>query len=176
MLDTTAPLTQQPLATSTGATRTARILARHCAYHLAQVRQDPADWRRIEGIYGQIKRAWQQVAEEETILDFVQALEVYQERRGLWDDRVAWLQRALQLAVTTGRQAVQGVLLNQLGVVYRLQGHWQAALALHVEALTLCRLTGNLQGVGDALERQGLVYDLQGQWREAIACLNIRAS
>lgn len=74
--------------------RMAEAMARHRDHYLALVQQAPEDWPRIEAIYGQVKRAWQLMTEEESGLAFIQALAMYQERRGLWQERELWIKRA----------------------------------------------------------------------------------
>ena len=136
-------------------------MARHRAYHLAQAQQDPQDWRRIEMIYEQVKRAWQHLADDEAVLAFVHALKTYQERRGLWDDRIEWLHKALAAISQQDRPKEKGDLLNQLGTIQRLHGHWEEAIASHTEALNICQRLGDQQGMGDALEGQAVPLDLR---------------
>ncbi|MCB0162507.1 MAG: hypothetical protein KDD83_30425, partial [Caldilineaceae bacterium] len=68
---------------------TARAQARHRAYYLSLVEKNPEDWERIDPLYGQIKRALHVAPDDESLLEFVRALATYQERRGLWEDRIS---------------------------------------------------------------------------------------
>ena len=75
---------------------------RHRDYYLARVDEDREDWERIEGLYPQVQWAWQRQVEGgaavEAVLAFVWALRIYQERRGLWQDKLAWASRGLEMA------------------------------------------------------------------------------
>src|SRR5690606_1573945 len=80
------------------------VRSRHRAYYLALVNEDREDWRRIEQAYGQIKWAWSGVDGEE-VLQWVGALGIYQDRRGLWRDYLEWAGRGLELARAEGRRS-----------------------------------------------------------------------
>ena len=89
---------------------------RHRDYYLALVDEDRQNWQRIEAVYGQIKQAWQRTlgeADKPRLLDFVWALRLYQERRGLWQDYLAWANHGLEWTRANDEQSDEATLLNQ---------------------------------------------------------------
>lgn len=77
----------------------AEVVARHAGYYLDLVNEDDEDWRRIEQVYEQVRFAWQQMILGEDpspeLFQFVSHLSTYQRRRGIWQDKLAWCNRAL---------------------------------------------------------------------------------
>ncbi|HYN87244.1 MAG TPA: tetratricopeptide repeat protein, partial [Ardenticatenaceae bacterium] len=129
----------------------AEAIARHRAHYLALVEEDLQDWRRIEAIYGQIQQAWWALSEDANILDYVWALRLYQERRGLWREGLAWVQRGLAVAERAGRRKDVAALLNNIGFVYDSLGQRQQALEYYQRALPICEEVGDRAGLAVTL-------------------------
>ena len=68
-------------------------------YYLGLVHEDREDWQRIEAVYAQVRFAWQQLVEDgklsPRLFQFMGQLGAYQERRGIWRDKLAWCHQAL---------------------------------------------------------------------------------
>jgi tetratricopeptide (TPR) repeat protein len=143
-------------------------VARHREYYLALVNGDREDWRRIEPVYGQVQWAWGNSHEEGDLLDWVRALGLYQRRRGLWQDQVAWVERGLRVAEALGLSQVQGALLNNMGVVYSDTGQPQKALELYGQALPILREVGDRAVEAATLNNMGAVYLGTGQPQKAL--------
>src|SRR5690606_5453099 len=118
------------------------VRSRHRAYYLALVNEDREDWRRIEQAYGQIKWAWSGVDGEE-VLQWVGALGIYQDRRGLWRDYLEWAGRGLELARAEGRRSDEATLLSNIGLVYNRLGQRQQALDYYERALPIREEVGD---------------------------------
>ena len=145
---------------------------RHRAYYLDLVNADREEWRQIEAVYEQIKHAWQQLPEDETVLDWVWALGLYQERRGLWRDKTAWTNRGLEVAETEEQKEAEASMLVNLGYVYNSLGQREEALAYYNRALPIMEEVGNRAGLATTLNNIGSVYNDLGQREEALAYYN----
>ncbi|HEU4326542.1 MAG TPA: tetratricopeptide repeat protein [Roseiflexaceae bacterium] len=83
-------------------------------------------------------------------------------------DRIPQLEHALIAAHRLEERAFQGVLLNNLGIVYRQLGETRHALAFFKQAITIARETGNCLGEGQILANLGNAYRQQGELRRAM--------
>ena len=145
-------------------------VSRHRDHYLALVNEDPKDWRRIEAIYGQIKHAWTGVSKTggEKLLDMIWALHVFQERRGLWREYLAWAERGLRLAEEKGWREEFGRLLVHFGFAYNALGQREQALDYYERALPITEEVGDRAGEATTLNNIGLVYDNLGQREKAL--------
>ncbi|MBI2849357.1 MAG: tetratricopeptide repeat protein, partial [Chloroflexi bacterium] len=142
--------------------------ARHRQYYLSLVNEDRGSWRKIEGCYGQVKRAWTSVPEDRSLLELVWALRVFQQRRGLWGDYLAWANRALRLAEEKGWRGDAGTLLNNIGAVYDALGQREKALEYYGKALPIREEVGDRAGMAATLNNIGMVYHALGQREKAL--------
>ena len=62
---------------------------RHAAYYLDLVNQDRGDWRRIDAVYEQIRWAWKDINEDNS-LEWVYDLRDHQVRRGYLSETADW--------------------------------------------------------------------------------------
>ena len=147
-------------------------ITRHRDFYQQAVNENWQDWRSIEQIYGQIKRAWEAAPREAELLNLIWALNIYQERRGLWQDRLAWSQRGLEVAQEQGWREDEGTLLNNLGAVYFELGQPQKAFDHYNQALAIAEETGNKGGQAAALNNLGALYARAGQLEKALAQYN----
>ena len=88
-------------------------------YYLAYARQHKDDWRALDGEqFAQIRRGWTMASEGcagltanepvNLIFGYLNALDGYLERRGLWAELLTWNQRALVAAQSIGNEALGG--------------------------------------------------------------------
>jgi len=145
-----------------------RARARHRGYYLALVNRDRQDWRPIEALYGQIKWAWQSLPTDASRLDWVWALRIYQERRGLWRDKMDWIEQGLTVARAEGRRKDEGTLLNNIGRVYDSLGQREKALDYFQRARPILEEVGDRAGLAVTLNNIGLVYHNLGQREKAL--------
>jgi tetratricopeptide (TPR) repeat protein len=134
--------------------------------------QDRSDWQTIELAYEQIDWAWQQLPEDETVLEFVWALCIYQTLRGLGVEQIIWIKRALQVAREQGLRKDEGTLLNNIGLVYDNLGQPQQALDFFNQALPISREVGDRSGEATTLNNIGAVYSALGQPHQALDFYN----
>ncbi|MDP2937213.1 MAG: NB-ARC domain-containing protein, partial [Dehalococcoidia bacterium] len=157
----------QALSDAARARMSAEAEARHREHYLSLVNQDRKDWRRIEGAYGQIKRAWMSVPEDETPHEFVWALRLFQERPGLWSDYLDWARRGPKLADPTGwRRDTE--LLNNIGRVYDALGQREKTLDYYVQTPPIMEEVGDRAGLAVTLNNIGRVYYALGQGEKAL--------
>jgi tetratricopeptide (TPR) repeat protein len=142
--------------------------ARHRDYYLAFVEEDPDDWHRIEAVYNQLQWAWQALPEGPVLLDWIGALWVYQERRGLWQDYLAWANRALPMVRYQGLQKEERGLLIKLGFAYKSLGEHNKALDYFQQARPLCEAVGDRAGLAVTLNNIGASYDALGERDKAL--------
>ncbi|MCP4428517.1 MAG: tetratricopeptide repeat protein, partial [Chloroflexi bacterium] len=162
----------QALADVARAETDAAAVARHREYYLAAVNKNRGDWRRIERLYDQISWAWNHLPEDKNVLDYIWALRIYQERRGLWADYIDWVNRGLEIAQANDLKQDQGTLLNNLGGVYRGLGQPEKALQYFNEALPIIREVGDRMGEATTLNNLGEIYRKLGQPEKALRYLN----
>ncbi|HYN87247.1 MAG TPA: tetratricopeptide repeat protein [Ardenticatenaceae bacterium] len=146
----------------------AEALARHCAHYLALVEENRHNWRRIEAIYGQVQQAWAALPEDESVLDYVWALRLYHQRRGLWRQSLGWGHRGLAVAERAGHRGDVATLLNNIGLVYDNLGQRQQALEYYQRALPISEEVGDRAGLATTLNNIGAVYDRLGQRQQAL--------
>ncbi len=147
---------------------------RHRTYYLGEVDQDRENWSHIKELYGQLKHAWAsaQPLNLETALSFVYALRIYQERRGLWHDELAWTEAALGLAQAAGNAAETGTLLNNIGFIYSALGEKNKALDFFNQALPLRQQVGDIGGEATTLNNIGRAYSDLGANDKALDFYN----
>ena len=111
---------------------------RMARYYLAYARQHKDNWQALDGAeFAQIRRGWAVASEgcvgltadeqANLIFGYLNALDGYLERRGLWAELLAWNQRALAAAESIGNEALVGGLLNDIGLCHRHLGQYEEA-------------------------------------------------
>lgn len=141
---------------------------RHFNCYLELVNADREDWRRIERNYEQIQWAWGKAAETPDTLELGWAVRVYQERRGLWQDYLAWANRGLRLCQENGWRRGEGILLNNIGTIYIHLGQREKALVYYDLALPIREEVGDRSGLATTLNGIASAYNLLGQWEKAL--------
>jgi tetratricopeptide (TPR) repeat protein len=149
------------------------VTSRHRDYYLAQVNEDREDWQRIEEIYPQVAFSWQQGSskgnEGTYLFNFVWHLRIYQERRGLWDDKLQWAEQALHFAQSHNLPEQTASMMVNIGFVHDALGEKTQALAYYEQALPLRRQAGDKAGEATTLNNLGGVYDDLGEKAQALA-------
>jgi len=147
----------------------------HAQYYLDFVNHDRKAWRRIEPELEQIRAAWNHVQTLEvletsrvSVLDYVWAMRVFQNMRGLWREEIAWCERGLQAAHAIGKRKDEGTLLGNIAWCYNSLGQRRLALEYREESLTILREIGDREGEATTLNNIGRVYDSLGERRRAL--------
>ena len=153
--------------------RPGEAAARHRGYYLEWVEEDREDWRRIEAVYEQVRFAWRQmIAVDEPsplLFQFVWRLSTYQERRGIWQDKLAWCNRAVSYARAEALVGEEASMLAHIGSVYSTLGDNRQALAFYEQALPLKRQMNDKRGEATTLHSIGLVYSTLDDKHQALA-------
>ena len=149
-----------------------KAVEEHRGYYLGLVHEDREDWQRIEAVYAQVRFAWQQLVEDgklsPRLFQFVGQLGAYQERRGIWQDKLAWCHQALAYAQTEMLVKEQASLLVHLGYGYSALGDKLQALDYYVQSLPLRRQVGDKTGEATTLINIGAVYSALGDKHQAL--------
>jgi tetratricopeptide (TPR) repeat protein len=136
------------------------------------VDEDREDWRRIESVYEQVRFAWQPMITGDTpspqLFQIVWRLRVYQQRRGIWQDLLAWCERALVVAHAEALVSEEASMLVNIGSVYYALGDKRQALDYCEQSLPLYRQVGDKGGEATALNNIGGVYSDLGDKRHAL--------
>ena len=149
----------------------AEVASRHRDHYLALVDEDRENWQRIQGVYPQVAQAWARLGESnERVFDFIEYLGTYQKRQGLWQDKLAWVNRGLEIARAENLDANVASMLSHLGYAYAALGEKQQALAYYAQALPLLRQAGDNAGEAATLTSIGEVYSALGAKQSALAC------
>ena len=119
-----------------------------------------------------MKWAWEAVQEDEQMLELIWALRIYQKRRGLWPDYLAWAHRGLALTRKQEWRNDEGTLLNNIGSVYDSLGQRDKALEYYNKALPIREEVGDRGGLATTLNNIGSVYDSLGQRDKALEYYN----
>ena len=98
-----------------------------------------------------------------------EGLRLFQE--GLYEEAVAKFRQAQEMFAGDGNEVEAAEMVNNLGVIYRLQGQWDEAIAaLHQARVTFVRL-GDRNREAQTLGNLGGLYAAKGQRDEAKECL-----
>ncbi|MGB3061519.1 MAG: tetratricopeptide repeat protein, partial [Anaerolineae bacterium] len=135
-------------------------------YYLAYARQHKDDWQALDGDqFAQIRRGWTVASEGSAgltadeqvnlIFGYLNALDSYLERRGLWADLLTWNGRALTAAQGIGNEALVGGLLNDIGLCHRHLGRYGEAREIFEQALAVRRRVGPVAGEAVTLNNLG---------------------
>ena len=145
------------------------VTLRHRDYYLSQVNEDREDWQRIETIYEQVSFAWSQLSTTDaSAIQFVDSLETFQTRRGLFQDRLRWLAPALAATQQQQEQKTEARMLHEYGYVYSALGEKAQALAYYEQALPLSRQVEDKAGEATTLTSIGAIYSVLGKKAQAL--------
>jgi tetratricopeptide (TPR) repeat protein len=165
LVEVSAQYTLHPVLTKIAPThlpKTERNAAiqRHMAYCLRIAQNSAHDWQATELAAGQIRAAWGRVTKshDKHIFDFVEAMRPFFDRLGLWLEKLAWHQTALELARIWGTQEKQAVNLNSIGCIYYLLGRSDEALHHLQQALTIQQELGGQAGMTVVLNNIRRIY------------------
>jgi tetratricopeptide (TPR) repeat protein len=112
-------------------------LTRHREYYLTYAHENAGQWESVEDVYGQIRWAWQQASDDQTLNPFLLILENFQIKRGLSSETLAWAERALRVAESQGFKQAIARLYMIMGFAYNRIGYRDKALGCHQRALAV---------------------------------------
>lgn len=148
----------------------AKTITRHREHYLALVNANKEDWQAIQSFYPQVQWAWRHIQQtDQMAVEFVNALFVYQSRRGIWSDLFAWLDLALQESQQNGDAKQQSYILNNYGLAYTALGQNKKALEFYTQALPLSHQVGDKSNEARTLNNIGAIHRNQGDMQQALA-------
>ena len=128
--------------------------------------------------FEQIRRGWTMVSDEwqglqpgrqaKLIMGYLNIMDGFLERRGLWRELLSWNTRGLQTALASENWALVGGILNDIGLCLRHLGQYVEAKEHLLRSLTIRRAVGPVIGEGVTLNNLGLVHDDLGQYQQAV--------
>ena len=143
------------------------VRVRHCDYYLGLVNHDRDDFEAIGEIYPQIEWAWQHIQDKD-VGRFLSALGTYQDRRGLWQEEIGWIERGLEIAQEENNKSATGTHLNNLGWLHSSRGDYTTALDYLEQSLAIQREIGDKSGEGTTLNNISQIYDARGDYTTAL--------
>jgi tetratricopeptide (TPR) repeat protein len=145
---------------------------RHQNFYLNLTKEDPENWQRIEAAYPQIEWIWQNAKEDKYLLALIDAVSIYQKRRGLWQDSIAWQERGIQIAGHYNLPQEKGKLYGNIGFVYDKIGKRKEAIRYYNQALQIMKKMGDQSGQANTLNDIGFNYYLLHEHEKALEHYN----
>ncbi len=142
---------------------------RHRDYYLDLVDRDRENVDVIGEIYPQIEWAWEQSPLKTKRL-LVDALEIYQNRRGLWYERVSWVEYNMAVMNDSDDRLLADY-LHELGSLYSVLWKKEKALICFEQALAIVRDLDDEKNALMLLTSINRVYSHLGRKREALTAL-----
>jgi tetratricopeptide (TPR) repeat protein len=150
----------------------ADLRQRYAQFYLDLVNADRENWQHIEPEWLQISHAWEWLSgiqgDESLTLEYIRALQQYQNLRGLWQIGIKWCERGLELTQAAGNQQDESTMLHNLAWYYDALGEKGQALDYFQQALPLSRAVGDRSGEATTLNNIGGVYDDLGEKGQAL--------
>ena len=136
----------------------------HNLNNAAKRRVLDVEWRNMVGAIEDAERLQEWFA----VQDIAAKIAAFFDLRGLWSESVHIGLRALAAARADKDRKNEGIALNNLGVVYRMQSRWKEAIDCYGQSLGIKRELGDQLGEGRVLNNLSVVYKDQNCWKEAI--------
>jgi tetratricopeptide (TPR) repeat protein len=106
----------------------AEAIVRHRHHHLDALKGTGGDPVRADALYPQLRWAWEQAPDDDTLFVLLDALEPYQRYRGLSAETLAWTRRTLRLAEASDLAPAIGRLTELMGDAEKDLGRFEPAL------------------------------------------------
>ena len=141
--------------------------------HYMEMAQEKAslDWCAVESALPQIRRAFGWLADEKRLADvaqFIQIMNRFFTRRGLWDSLTDWTETAMKVADEAGQKTISGQLNNNLAYICYQQADWQTALEYYEQGLEIFEELGDQIQQAVTLSNMGSVYSGANMLDEAL--------
>lgn len=146
-------------------------ITRHREHYLSVIRDSANAWQRIDEAHDQIRRAWEQAPDDETLFAYLGGLESYQSRRGLWRETLAWSERALRVAEAREMPPAIAHILVIAGQAHRQMGFLEQALDCFGRARSLWESISETRRQIDTLHLIGVTLARLGRPDDALGAL-----
>lgn len=143
-------------------------VARHREHYLEVIRAS-GDVSSIASVYGQLRWAWRQAPDDDTLFVLLGALVPFQQHRGLSADTLAWAERTLAVARARDLVPVVGRLLAIMGDAAKALGTYEKAVEHYLHELSIWESIGEPTWQADALVRIGYTLGKLGRHDEGLA-------
>jgi tetratricopeptide (TPR) repeat protein len=100
--------------------------------------------------------------------DYFAAMDSFFDRRGLWDEQLKWVQKALKVAKSFWNRRAEGRFYNKMGSIQANMGSWNEALASYQHSSTISKKRRDHIGLAATFNNIGRVYANKGEWNRAL--------
>ena len=141
---------------------------RHLSYYINILEGNQGDWQKIKTLYGQTQLAWITVielADVKVVKRLFNALFTYQMHRGLWQEALSWVDKALNISRVSENI---GVLYASRGLIYYRLGLYNQALNNFDISIPLLKSEGAEEVLAETLGTRGLTYNKVDKNEEAL--------
>ena len=141
---------------------------RHLSYYINILEGNQGDWQKIKTLYGQTQLAWITVielADVKVVKRLFNALFTYQMHRGLWQEALSWVDKALNISRVSENI---GVLYANRGLIYYRLGLYNQALNNFDISIPLLKSEGAEEVLAETLGTRGLTYNKVDKNEEAL--------
>lgn len=149
------------------------LRVQHLGFYLSLMKRNPYDWKTIEQEWPQICFAWNWVSNtseyENEIIEYLEAVKLYQAMRTRWHELVAWSARGVIAARRIASDDDEAALLHNMAWAYNLLGQQAQALQYYQQSLVIRQRMGDR--VNEALTLTGIggVYHDMGDARTSLS-------
>ena len=135
-------------------------------FTLGSLYQDTGEFQKARVHYGAVLKADPQSVEA------LWSMGVLEIKSGNPPGSFDYLNNALTLSIKNGNDEKKALILQNIGIAYRLMNKPEEALRNYQESLAIQRRIGHKRGVAASLNEMGQVYSLLGKPQLALASLN----
>jgi len=135
-------------------------------FTLGSLYQDTGEFQKAREHYGAVLKSDPQSVEA------LWAMGVLDIKSGNPQDSFEYFNNALTLAIKNGNDEKRALILQNMGIAYRLMNKPEEALRNYQDSLAIQRRIGHKRGVAASLNEMGQVYSLLGKPQLALASLN----
>ena len=138
---------------------------RHQTHYLEVLKRSEKDWQTVETAMPQIRTAWKRIAsnDSDSLYAWATAANTFFNLRGLWDDKIAWVEAVLIAAHSAGQREREGWCENELGITFYNLGELDRALEHCQTSRELYREMGDRIGEATSRNYLGGIYDRRGE-------------
>jgi tetratricopeptide (TPR) repeat protein len=144
----------------------------HANYYLEFVRKNAEEnWQAVEVEIEQIRRGFQsadRLTDKLMVLAYYQAMSVFFNRRGLWNEWMQWAKHALSPAQSLNDRGTEAKLFNDIGYIHNRKGAWNEAMGHCQRSQAIYEEIGDRVGLAQSLHYIGVIYNNKGLWDKAL--------
>jgi tetratricopeptide (TPR) repeat protein len=144
---------------------------RHITYYLDLTQREQENFDTIVTEFPQIRRAWSMIpGDSSQMMTLADAVYLFQERQGLWQEAIEWTHRALVTAQTLRESELEASLLIRMGALFGRLGETAEGQGYLDGALLLYEQLEHRSGVMESWRHKGELYTMAGDEQRAREC------